>query len=149
VSIVSDTVDIIEAFMVGAVPTATILPRYECKVDPDDLPAFIILPLGATRAEEGFRNYNASRDYSIYMLIAPLCDDKPQQQQEARETGWAYLDTIPDHFVQYPMLNDGTVKGIIAYSTLPRDEGVQITSWGGDSFTAIQFRISVTTSKEV
>jgi hypothetical protein len=148
VSTVSSVVDIIEAYMVGAVPTATILPRYECKVDPADLPAFIILPLGAVRANEGFRNYNATRDYSIYMLIAPLCDDKPQQQQEARETGWAYLDTVPDHFVKYPMLNDQST-GIVVDNTLPRDEGVQITSWGGDSFTAIQFRISVTTSKEV
>lgn len=147
-STVSDTIDIIEAFIVGAVPTATISPRYEDKIDPSRLPTFIILPQGASRERISARNYNTTRDYLILMLIALVFDDKPQQQQEAREAGYVYLDTIPDYIEAHPMLGD-TTYGIIVASTLPREEGVQMTSWAGDQFSAIPFRISVTTSKGV
>lgn len=147
-STVSDTVAILETFIKASVTGSTVSPRYEAKIEAADLPTFIILPQGATREHESFRNFHTSRDYIIVMLIALVADDKPQAQQVAREAGYIYLDTVPDYFAKYPMLNDLTT-GIIADSTLPRENGVQLTSWAGDQFTGIEFRITITTSKQV
>ncbi len=147
-SVVSATIDILEAFVIAAVPTGTIYPRYQCKVDPADLPVFIILPQGATHTHESFRNYATTREYIIYMLVAGICDDKSQEQEIARESAFESIDTIVNYFAAHPMLADQST-GIVVDATLPRENGVQLTSWGGDEFTAIEFRTSVTTSKEV
>lgn len=147
-STVSDTVDILEAFLADAVPGLTVTPRSQPKIAASDLPTVIILPQGGTPERESARNYRTPRDYIIAVLLEKLSDDKAQQTQEARERGWDYLDTIPGHFAAHSMLDDDT-KGIIVHCTLPRENGVQLTSWGGDPFTGIEFRVTIVTSKEV
>jgi hypothetical protein len=147
-STVSDTLTLLEAFIVGAVAGSTISPRYECRILDRDLPTFIVLPQGGTSEREGFGNYNTSRPYAIVMLIEKVPSDKKQAQQEARERAYQYLDTIPDYFVANPKLEDHTT-GIVVTSTLPTEQGAQLTVWNEDTFVGIEFRITVTTSKEV
>lgn len=146
-STVGDTLTILQSFIIGAVSGSTVSPRYNVKVTAN-LPTWIILPQGATRTHQGAREYSTARDYIAVLLIARVPDDKSAQAQVLREAGYAYLDTVPDYFAKYPMLND-TTYGIVVDSTLPRENGVQFTSWAEELFTGIEFRLTITTSKEV
>lgn len=147
---ISDTVDRLEALVVQIEAGITVSPRYECKINEADLPTFIIFPQGARRERMGAGDWRTIRDYVLLQLVEKTCDDNLQEQQVDREACYPYLDSVPHFFMQHRFLedNDSGLAGVLETS-LPIDDGAQLTTWGGDPFSAIRWRISVTTGEEV
>lgn len=149
-STVGDTIDRLEALVVLIQTGITVSPRYDCKIDPATLPTFIILPQSAVQEYIGSGDFVTTRDYLLLMLVQQTCDDKPDQQQTAREACYPFLDSVPRFFAshRYLELDDTGLVGVIR-TTPPREDGAQLTTWGGETFSAIPFRMSVTTADEV
>lgn len=141
-----DIIDRIEALVVQIEAGITVSPRYECRIDPADLPTFIIKSTGATRENTSSQEIKTTRDYVLMMLVDANCSDE-QSRQEAREATYPYLDSVPLFFSQRRQLENGdNGLGNVISSALFADDGPQLTSWGGDNFSAVIFRLSVTTA---
>ena len=146
----SDTTDRLEALVVQIAAGITVSPRYECKINEANLPTFIMLPQGARRERAGAGDYRIIRDYLLFMLVQTVCDTNEQERQAAREACYPYLDSVPHFFMQRRFLeyNDAGLPGVVDTSPLV-DDGAQLTTYSGDEFGGIRFRLSVTTGEEV
>ena len=150
-STLSDQVERLEVLLPLIEDGITISPRYECKIDPRDLPTFIIVPGAGRRERMGAHHWSTTRDFLLLMLVLKAPDTTSEAMLEAREACYPYLDLVPQFFVDHEFLElDGTDTGLpgVIGTTLPREDGSQLTDWGGDKFAAIAFRMSITSAEE-
>lgn len=146
-STIADTITRIEALVVQIEAGITVSPRYECRIADTALPTFIIKASRATRENISSSEIKTTRDYLLLLLVDPNCANE-ESRELAREATYPYLDSVPRFFAQRRQLqnNDAGLSGV-SKSTLFADDGPQITAWGGDNFSAVIFRLSVTTTE--
>lgn len=126
----------------GIKPT---LPSRECKIDPEALPAFINLPVGAIRASSSSDKLIVTRTFLLVLAVSIIPDGKDEARQVAYEDCYPFLDSVPAFFAKHPRLdlNGDPLKGITNASLALNDEGPQKFAWGGDVFSAILFRAPI------
>jgi hypothetical protein len=155
-SLLGDTLQRFKDLVVLIEEGITVSPPYECAIAESQLPTFIIKPLGARRTDAESTQMQTDRDFLLLLLVQKTCERKPddfktdQDQWEAREACEAYLDSVPRFFKKRRLLekdNVGLPKIIVV--SLFSDNGPQIMAWGGDTYSAILFRTTVTYQESV
>lgn len=120
------------------------------KIDPAALPAFMIKPIGSTRANPNRMQLTTTRTFLMGLLVQQFGDNKDAAKQASLEECHEYLDIVPEFFIRRPRLElNGQPLKFIDRVDMLNDDGPQLFEWGGDICSAILFRVPITFSKSV